>query len=161
MPMSYAASDQLCLPFSYHKRFDNFEKESSIVTNDYQAHSVSASILVDLPEWEWRSQLWCHLVSTESLNALHQFASALGLKREWFQNEPSFPHYDITIFKRRQALRLGASSVSTQVLVAHTYLETWPSDEFKIHRLRMREKYPLNQKLLTHHNANSRSWNRC
>lgn len=52
------------------------------------------SILVDPPEWEWRGQLWCHLVSTESLDDLHAFATALGLQRQWFQNEPAFPHYD-------------------------------------------------------------------
>ena len=64
------------------------------------------SILVDSPEWEWRGQLWCHLVSTESLDDLHAFAAALGLHRQWFQNQPAFPHYDITVYKRQKALLL-------------------------------------------------------
>ena len=36
-----------------------------------------------------------HLVG-DSLQELHRFAHSVGLKREWFQEHPCHPHYDIT-----------------------------------------------------------------
>ncbi len=43
-------------------------------------------------------------------------AAALGLRREWFQDRPGFPHYDLPPFRREKALALGA--------VEHS-LKTW------------------------------------
>ncbi|GAH44695.1 unnamed protein product [marine sediment metagenome] len=36
-----------------------------------------------------------HLVG-DTLQELHDFAKFIGLKREWFQDHPRHPHYDIT-----------------------------------------------------------------
>jgi len=36
-----------------------------------------------------------HLASDESLDELHAFAKSVGLKREWFQDHPRHPHYDV------------------------------------------------------------------
>jgi len=36
-----------------------------------------------------------HVVSTESEEELHKFARKVGLKRQWYQNHPRHPHYDI------------------------------------------------------------------
>ena len=55
----------------------------------------------------WRGKLWCHLVA-DSLDELHAFAGALGLKRSWFQERAAYPHYDVTTEVRDRALRLGA-----------------------------------------------------
>jgi hypothetical protein len=102
------------------------------------------SILVDAAEWEWKGRKWCHMVSTTSLEDLHNFAALLGLERNWFQDEPGFPHYDLTSAKRRHALNLGARPVSGFTLVAHTYSERWPSNQLRVNRGKMKEKYPLN-----------------
>lgn len=32
----------------------------------------------------------------DSLRELHTFAQSVGLRREWFQDHPHHPHYDIT-----------------------------------------------------------------
>jgi len=32
----------------------------------------------------------------DSLQELHIFAQSVGLKRQWFQEHPHHPHYDIT-----------------------------------------------------------------
>ena len=53
---------------------------------------------------------WSHLFS-DNEQELHDFASRLGLKREWFQNKARFPHYDIVESKRKLALKLGAQEV--------------------------------------------------
>jgi len=59
-----------------------------------------------------------HLVSQDP-DALHRFASLIGLKREWFQEHPRHPHYDtITLRKLRLALDAGA------VLVTPRYIAT-------------------------------------
>jgi hypothetical protein len=49
----------------------------------------------------------CHLTA-DTLDELHAFASRLGLRRAWFQEHSSAPHYDLTPSKREQALALGA-----------------------------------------------------
>lgn len=64
-------------------------------------------VYVDSEKIKWRSRVWCHLVA-DDLDELHAFASLLGLKRAWFQNKRSCPHYDITMPKKQKALTLGA-----------------------------------------------------
>lgn len=52
-----------------------------------------------------------HLVSDASLDELHDFATRIGLKREWFQCD----HYDITSRRFLQAVyQAGAQQVSTR-----------------------------------------------
>jgi len=53
----------------------------------------------------------CHLTTHGPIDALHEFAKRLGLKREWFQDHEYAPHYDLTPAKRQEALRLGAVHV--------------------------------------------------
>lgn len=52
----------------------------------------------------------CHLTSDgpRMLYDLHAFAKRLGLKRGWFQDRASWPHYDLTPARRVKALELGA-----------------------------------------------------
>ncbi|MEP7270582.1 MAG: DUF4031 domain-containing protein [Acidobacteriota bacterium] len=57
-----------------------------------------------------------HLVSDSSIEELHEFASLLGLRREWFQKR-SIPHYDLTGEVYRLALENGAELVSSRELV--------------------------------------------
>lgn len=65
------------------------------------------AIYIDAEGIRWRNRLWCHLVA-DSLNELHDFARRLGLKRQWFQDQGFYPHYDVTMAVREKALRLGA-----------------------------------------------------
>lgn len=65
------------------------------------------AVFVDNERITWRGKLWCHLVA-DSLDELHAFAGALGLRRSWFQERASYPHYDVTTEVRDRALRLGA-----------------------------------------------------
>lgn len=36
-----------------------------------------------------------HLATDGDLDELHKFAQSIGLKREWFQDHPAHPHYDL------------------------------------------------------------------
>lgn len=50
-------------------------------------------------------------MQADTLDELHAFAQAIGLKREWFQERPGRPersHYDLTASKRDQAILAGA-----------------------------------------------------
>jgi hypothetical protein len=75
-------------------------------------------VYVDEPVNKWRGKIWCHLFAVD-IGELHAFAKRLGLKREWFQDDPRLPHYDVTEHKRRIALRLGAVGVSRRVTYEH------------------------------------------
>jgi hypothetical protein len=68
----------------------------------------------------WPTKIRCfkngsaHLTA-DTLEELHAFAKRLGLKREWFQEHWSAPHYDLTPGKRARALELGAQFVPAKV----------------------------------------------
>lgn len=73
---------------------------------------------VDKPIWEWRGKRWCHLLA-DSLEELHSFAAKLGLRRDWFQDKASYPHYDLTEALHAVALRQGAVAADRrQIIVA-------------------------------------------
>ena len=57
---------------------------------------------------------WCHLTTDGDLEDLHEFAQSIGLKREWFQEHPRVPHYDLRPSKRERALEAGAVFVSAR-----------------------------------------------
>jgi hypothetical protein len=65
------------------------------------------TVFVDNANIEWKGQNWCHMVA-DSLDELHTFARTLGLQRQWFQQNASYPHYDITLKVKERALHLGA-----------------------------------------------------
>jgi len=73
---------------------------------------------IDAPLWSWMGLRWCHLLA-DSLDELHEFADQLGLPRMVFQCPPHarFPHYDLSPWRRRRALRLGAIEIGHREVV--------------------------------------------
>jgi hypothetical protein len=65
--------------------------------------------------------LWCHMasddLSEQGLEELHAMARAIGLRREWFQDHPRHPHYDLPPDRREAALAAGAVPVTSRELV--------------------------------------------
>lgn len=62
-----------------------------------------------------------HLVG-DTLDELHAFARAMGLKRAWFQNHKRHPHYDLTTKRAvNRAILEGAACVGGEKVleVAH------------------------------------------
>ncbi|WP_257814207.1 DUF4031 domain-containing protein [Burkholderia glumae] len=74
------------------------------------------AVYVDNALIVWRGKRWCHLVA-DSLDELHGFAKHLGLRRTWFQDRASYPHYDVTESIRLRALRLGAIQGDKRTIV--------------------------------------------
>ncbi len=71
-------------------------------------------ILVDEARWSWQGRRWAHLVSDESYEELHLFASRLGVPRRSFQGD----HYDVPADYRQRALDLGAVGVTSRELLS-------------------------------------------
>ncbi len=59
-----------------------------------------------------------HLISSTSLEELHQFAKTIGLRRSWFQDKPRYPHYDLTTERAKQrAANAGAQVIDSKRLI--------------------------------------------
>lgn len=71
------------------------------------------AVLVDEARWEWRGERWAHLVSDRSLDELHEFAGALGLRYLSFQGD----HYDVPRPRLPDAIAMGATVVPSRELV--------------------------------------------
>lgn len=54
---------------------------------------------------------WCHMWA-DSLEELHEMADKVGMKRAWFQNKESLPHYDLVPSRRARAIKHGAIEAS-------------------------------------------------
>ena len=64
----------------------------------------------------WRHNKSCHMFAADpDLEKLHAFASQIGLKRSWFQQDTVMPHYNLNASKRMQAVAKGAVEVDRQV----------------------------------------------
>lgn len=62
---------------------------------------------------------WCHMIA-DSLDELHAAADAIGLRRAWFQNHATMPHYDIgTDGVRARAIAYGAIECDRRTFIAH------------------------------------------
>lgn len=75
------------------------------------------TIYVDTPAFSFRGQKYCHMLTDGDIEELHALAKKIGLRRDWFQVDASYPHYDLAPNKREQAIKLGAVEVSACELV--------------------------------------------
>lgn len=71
------------------------------------------AILIDEARWWHRGEKWCHLVSDESYEELHDFADRVGIPRRGFQGD----HYDVPERYRAQLIDAGAVAVESRELV--------------------------------------------
>lgn len=80
------------------------------------------------------------MVSTTSADELHNFARALGLKREWYQNPgygENHSHYDLTTTRMsKKAARFGAEPVSPQQINKRAWWARWTSEEWQQNKFR-------------------------
>ena len=74
------------------------------------------AVYVDRARNPHRRMIMCHMIADTEAE-LHAMAAAIGMKRAWFQPR-SFPHYDLSQTRRREAVRLGAIEVDRRQLVA-------------------------------------------
>jgi hypothetical protein len=70
-------------------------------------------ILFDEARWWYRGRKWCHLVSDESYDELHEFAQRVGIPRRGFQGD----HYDVPEEYQTDLETAGATRVESRELV--------------------------------------------
>ncbi|HVN56159.1 MAG TPA: DUF4031 domain-containing protein [Anaerolineaceae bacterium] len=78
--------------------------------------AVYVDTLVNYGHQDWRRGEWCHMIA-DTLEELHDMAERIGLRREWFQNKPDHPHYDLRPLSRELAVKYGAIELSSLELV--------------------------------------------
>ena len=71
------------------------------------------TILMDEARWWFDGRKWCHLVSDESYDELHDFAQGAGIPRRAFQGD----HYDIPEDYRPGMIEADATVVESRELV--------------------------------------------
>lgn len=74
------------------------------------------TVYVDDARIPFKRMLMCHMIA-DSVGELFEMAEAIGLNPKWFQSS-SFPHFDVSISKRRLAIERGALLVDRRGLVA-------------------------------------------
>jgi hypothetical protein len=57
-----------------------------------------------------------HIVA-DTEEELHEFAKRIGLKREWFQDHPEHPHYDLLGCMSAKAEKNGAAKIRPRDLL--------------------------------------------
>jgi hypothetical protein len=70
-------------------------------------------LFVTTPKANWPYARACHMYA-DTLKELHELAGMIGLSRSWFQGKKYFPHYDLTAWKRQQAIARGAVAVDRE-----------------------------------------------
>lgn len=69
------------------------------------------AVYVDRSFRKFRRMVTCHMLA-DTLVELHEMADRIGARRSWFQySRTGVPHYDIPLFRRVEAIRLGAREI--------------------------------------------------
>jgi hypothetical protein len=68
------------------------------------------SVYVDTMRAKFGRMVMCHMIA-DTIDELHTMATAIGVRRKWFQDRAGMPHYDICIAKRALAVSFGAVEI--------------------------------------------------
>lgn len=69
------------------------------------------TVYVDDMEAQFGRMTMCHMIA-DTVAELHEMADTIGMRRSWFQDKESGPHYDLSKSKRAAAIRAGAMEIT-------------------------------------------------
>jgi len=79
---------------------------------------VDETRIYPVPKYGLKVTRWCHMMTDQvELDELHEMAQKIGLKREWFQDHPLHPHYDVYGFRQIVAIISGCVPLDTREMV--------------------------------------------
>lgn len=87
------------------------------------------AVYIDSANNKFRGMIMSHMIA-DTLDELHVMAKKIGMKKEWFQEDASFPHYDVSISRKKDALKLGAIEIERREIV-RKMRELRKTDEYK------------------------------
>ena len=73
-------------------------------------------VYIDKANLKFRNMIMCHMIA-DTEQELHDMALKIGMKKEWYQKNASFPHYDVCLMRKKVALSNGAIEVDRRTLV--------------------------------------------
>jgi hypothetical protein len=73
-------------------------------------------VYVGIGEYKYGRMIMSHMIA-DSINELHEMADILGVKRKWFQDKATKPHYDICKKKKMLALNYGAKLINDMEII--------------------------------------------
>lgn len=65
------------------------------------------TVYVDDMRARFRDHIMCHMIA-DTADELHAMAARIGIARRWYQDD----HYDVTLERRAEAVRLGAVEIT-------------------------------------------------
>lgn len=74
-----------------------------------------------LPMGQFGRMKMSHMIA-DDLDELHAMAARIGIKRKWFQDKHSGPHYDVSISKRDMAIANGVVQVTLRELSCMSFV---------------------------------------
>jgi hypothetical protein len=77
-----------------------------------------------------------HMLAS-NIDELHAMASRIGLRREWFQGDGTFPHYDVQRRKRALALQHGAVPIEIGDIPDDVLMRKRDGSGYEVRRERM------------------------
>lgn len=76
------------------------------------------TVYIDTARNKFGRMIMCHMIA-DTPSELHKMAAAIGLQRQWYQSpdKASFPHYDLSLSQRYNAVFNGAVVLTRRELV--------------------------------------------
>lgn len=78
------------------------------------------SIFLDTASYQFKGELWCHMMTDGTTDELLNFAKQLGLRPNWIQKKNTpYEHFDLSPSIREKAVTIGAIEISSKEMVKH------------------------------------------